>query len=187
MSDLAQQAASAADQARAYVAALFAALGSREPIEVLREMPAALREAFGGLSPRQLSTPERAGKWSVRQVVQHMADSELAVGFRFRMILAHDRPELPGYDQDLWAERLHYQESDPETATGDFATLRRANLRLLERATPADRQRAMHHAELGDVSLDKLTRMVAGHDLVHLRQIARIRKAIGAPRAASDP
>jgi hypothetical protein len=186
MSDLVQPASSAADQVRAYVATLFAALGSREPIEVLREMPAALRQASGGLSPQQLSAPERAGKWSVRQVVQHLADSELVVGFRYRMILSHDRPELPGYDQDLWAERLHYQESDLETAIGDFTTLRRANLRLLERATPADRQRVMHHGERGDESLDHMIRMVAGHDLVHLRQIARIRTAIGAPASASD-
>jgi uncharacterized damage-inducible protein DinB len=183
-SDLEYQASSAADQAGAYIAALFAALGSREPFEVLREMPDALRQATAGLSPQQLSTPERAGKWSVRQVVQHLADSELVGGFRFRMILAHDRPSLPGYDQDLWAERLHYQEADLETALGDFTALRSANLRVLERATPADLERALHHEERGDESLGHLLRMHAGHDVVHLRQIARIRAAIGAPLAA---
>jgi uncharacterized damage-inducible protein DinB len=188
MADLAQDAsaATAVDPVQAYVAGLFAALGSRDPLDVLREGPAAFRQAVAGLSPAQLTTPERAGKWSVLQVVQHLADSELVVGFRVRMVLTHDRPMLPGYDQDLWAERLRYQESDLETALGDFATLRRGNLRLLERATPADRQRVMNHSERGEESLDHLIHMFAGHDLVHRRQIARIRAAIGAHPAA-DP
>ena len=167
-----------------YVASLFTALGSRDPIEVLREGPAALRQSVSGLSPAQLSTPERDGKWSVLQVVQHLADSELVGGFRFRMVLAHDTPVLPGYDQDLWAERLRYTDADVETALADFATLRRANLRLLERATPEDRQRVMRHGERGDETLAKMISMYAGHDRKHLGQIARIRAAIGA--AAQD-
>jgi hypothetical protein len=164
----------------AYVASLFAALGSRDPIEVMREGPSSFKAAIGGMTTAQLATPERAGKWSVLQVIQHLADAELVGGFRFRMVLAHDRPELPGYDQDLWAERLRYSESNIETALEEFSTLRRSNVRLLERATSSDRQRTMSHSERGDESLDKLIHMYAGHDLVHLRQIARIRAAIGA-------
>jgi uncharacterized damage-inducible protein DinB len=170
---------------QAYVESILAALGAREPFDVLREMPAALREASAGLSEAQLSTPEAPGRWSVRQVVQHLADSDLVGGFRFRMILAHDGPSLPGYDQDLWAERLRYQEADLATALDDFATLRRANLRLLERATPADLQRVMRHSERGDESLAHLLRLHAGHDVIHLRQIARIRAAIGAAPAGA--
>lgn len=178
---LSNRATDTPDQVKAYVAAILAALGSRDPLEAMGEMPAALREAVAGLTSQQEATPERAGKWSVRQVVQHLADSELVGGFRFRMVLAHDGPALPGYDQDLWAERLRYDASDLETALGDFTTLRRANLRLLRRATPEDLRRVSCHAERGEESLDKLVRMYAGHDLVHLRQIARIRRAIGAP------
>jgi DinB superfamily len=183
MPDLAQDASTAADPVQAYVASLFAALGSRGYLEVLREGPAAVREAVAGLSPAQLTMPERAGKWSVLQVVQHQADAELVVGFRLRMGLTHDRPLLPGYDQDLWAERLRYQESDLETVLGDFGTLRRGNLRLYERAAPADRQRVMRHSERGDESVEQMIRMLAGHDMVHRGQIARIRAAIGAPQS----
>jgi hypothetical protein len=183
MSELSYSASNAAGQAQAYISALFRALGSRDPLEVLAEMPIALRQAVAGLTPVQDATPERPGKWSVRQVVQHLADSDLVGGFRFRMILAHDAPELPGYDQDLWAERLHYQESDLETALQEFATLRNANLRLLRRATPGDLRRVMRHSERGDEPLSQLLPMHAGHDLVHLAQIRRIRQAIGAPAA----
>jgi hypothetical protein len=183
MTDLQNPASSAAAQVQAYVAAILAALGDRDPLQVLADMPAALRRAVSGLTPEQEAAPEAPGKWSVRQVVQHLADSDLVGGFRFRMVLAHDGPVLPGYDQDLWAERLHYQNSDLPTALNDFAVLRAANLRLLRAATPADRQRVMRHAERGEETLGQMIRMHAGHDVVHLRQIARIRQAIGAPPA----
>ncbi len=183
MSELSNRSTDSPAQVDTYIAGLFSALGSRDPLEVLAEMPAALRHAVSGLSAELEATPERPGKWSVRQVVQHLADSELVGGFRFRMVLAHDAPALPGYDQDLWADRLRYAESDLETALEDFTTLRRANLRLLRRATPDDLRRIGRHAERGDESLAKLVSLYAGHDLVHLRQIARIRHAIGAPPA----
>lgn len=183
MSELVYRSSDAVAQAGAYVAAILQALGSRDPLELLSETPAALRKAVAGLTPEQDGTPERPGKWSVRQVVQHLADSDLIGGFRFRMVLAHEAPELPGYDQDLWAERLAYQDSDLATALDDFETLRRLNLRVLRRATPEDMGRVSHHAERGDERLDHMIKLYAGHDVVHLRQIARIRQAIGAPAA----
>jgi DinB family protein len=183
MSELANSASNAAAQAGAYVAALLQTLGSRDPMEVLAATPTALRQAVAGLTPEQDGTPERPGKWSVRQVVQHLADSELVGGFRFRMVLAHDSPELPGYDQDLWAQRLAYQDADIATALQEFSMLRQLNLRLLRRATPEDMQRVMRHAERGDEPLGHMIKLYAAHDLVHLKQIARIRQAIGAPVA----
>ena len=180
MSELVYRASDATAQADAYVAAILQALGSRDPFEVLAEMPAALRDAVAGLTSEQEATPERPGKWSVRQVVQHLADSELVGAFRFRMVLAHDAPELPGYDQDLWAERLGYQDIDLATSLQDFSTFRLLNLRLLRRAKPEDMKRVMRHAERGDEPLDHMIKLYAGHDIVHLRQIARIRQTIGA-------
>ena len=147
-------------------------------------MPAAgCSTAASGLTREEDGTREREGKWSVRHVVQHPADSELIGAFRSRMIVAHDAPELPGCDQDLWANRLGYEEGDLATALDDFATLRHANLRLIRRLTPEDLDRVMRHAERGDESLRDTIPLYAGHDLVHLAQIARIRAAIGAPAA----
>jgi len=185
MSNLSNSASTAAaqDQVQAYIASILQALGSRDPIEVLAETPDKLRQAVAGLIPQQEGTPEKPGKWSVRQVVQHLADSELVGGFRFRMVIAHDALELPAYDQDLWAERLGYQESNLATALDEFTMLRHANLRLFRRATPEDMQRVMRHSERGDESLSHLIRLYAGHDLVHLAQLRRIRQAIGAPAA----
>lgn len=153
-------------------------LGSREPLAVLRDTHTALTTAVAGLSPAQLRQPEADGKWSIAQVLRHLADSEVVWGWRMRLILSHDRPTITGFDQDLWADRLHYADSDPAEALEAFRVLRRDNLRLLERATPEDMQRVGVHAERGEESIAHLHRLYAGHDLAHLRQIDRIRKLV---------
>jgi hypothetical protein len=178
MSELSNSFSSTPSEIQTYVASILGALGSRDPMEALTEMPDALRQAVAGLTPQQEATPEAPGKWSVRQVVQHLADSELVGGFRFRMVLAHDEPEVPGYDQDRWAQRLRYADADLETALQDFTYLRRMNLRLLRQATPEDMNRVMRHAERGDEPLGKMIALYAGHDLVHLAQIRRIRSGL---------
>ena len=166
------------DERAAYAGAILALLGERDPFAVLRETPAGLASAIADLSPAQVRTPESAGKWSIGQVLQHLADSDLVWGWRLRLILSHDRPPITGYDQDLWAERLHYADADPGQALAMFGLLRAANLRLLERATPPDMARVGVHAERGEESIGYLCRLYAGHDLLHLNQIARIRASL---------
>src|SRR5262245_42042655 len=138
MSVFTNPATAAAEQATAYVAATLELLGDREPLTVLRDMPSAVSRAISGLSPKQLHSPERPGKWSIAHVLQHLADSELVLGWRYRLIIAQDRPPLTGYDQDLWADRLHYERANPLEALEQFGVLRRANLRVLEPLTPAE-------------------------------------------------
>jgi DinB family protein len=166
------------EHAAAYTAAVLNLIGSRDPLDVLTRTESAIRDEVAGVAPRQLATPEAPGKWSIAQVVQHLADSDLVWGFRVRMVLAHDRPAIGGYDQDLWATRLHYDEADMAQALRQFAVLREGNLRLIGRATPEDRQRVGLHAERGAESVDHMIRLYAGHDLLHLAQIARIRAAV---------
>ena len=95
-----------------------------------------------------------------------------------RLILAHDRPSITGYDQDLWADRLQYGEADVAESLDAMRVLRRDNLTLLQRATPDDLQRVGVHAERGEESVGYLMRLYAGHDLLHLNQIDRIKAAI---------
>jgi hypothetical protein len=166
-------------QVDAYVASLFDALGSRDPLEVLAETPSAARQLTEAVGREGLSTPEAPGKWSLVEIVQHLADSEIVGAVRYRMALAHDRPAIPGYDQDLWARRLKYQQAEIGPALDQFTSLRQANLRLLQATTPAERERIGIHAERGEESIVKMMKMYAGHDLVHLRQMARVKQALG--------
>jgi hypothetical protein len=171
-------ASGAAEHAAAYVAAVLDLLGDRDPLSVLRETLDVLPNAIDGLSPQQLRQHERPGKWSITQVLQHLGDTEIVGAWRFRLILAQDRPTLTGYDQDRWADRLAYADADPAAALELFTAVRRANLRLLERATPEDLQRVGLHAERGEESVGHLRSLYAGHDLLHRRQLARIRAVV---------
>jgi hypothetical protein len=109
---------------------------------------------------------------------QHLADSELVGGFRLRMVMAHDRPSLAGYDQDLWARRLEYRDADAREAFEQFAALRRANVKIWGSLTPADLARVGLHGERGEERLEQMRRLYAGHDLLHRNQLDRIRAAV---------
>jgi hypothetical protein len=177
MSVFTNPAKSAAGQAQAYITAVLALVGDKNPMDVLRATPGSLRRAFEAMPASQTRTPEAPGRWSAAQVIQHLADAELVWGYRVRMVLSNDRPSLTGYDQDLWAEKFRYSEADAQEAVEQFAVVRRSNLRLLEQASDADLRRVGVHVERGEESVAHLIRLNAGHDLLHLQQLERIRNA----------
>jgi hypothetical protein len=177
MSVYSNLASSTPDEIARYVAALLDLLGNQEPVAILRDTPVAIERFLQTVPPHVVTVPEAPGKWSIGEVVAHLADSELVGGFRLRMVLAQDRPPLNGYDQDLWASRLRYRDVAVRDALEQFSVLRRANVRIWERLGPADLARVGLHGERGEESLERIRNLYAGHDLLHLRQIERIRAA----------
>ena len=175
MSIFSNPASSTSTDIAAYVAGLLHLLGDNDPVTILRQTPAALQRFLDAVPAEIASRPEASGKWSIRDVVQHLADSELVSGFRLRMVMAHDRPVLTGYDQDLWASRLRYRDVDIRAAVDQFAALRRANVRIWEDLGPTDLVRVGVHGERGEETLEHMRRLHAGHDLLHLQQLERIR------------
>jgi hypothetical protein len=161
-----------------YVAGLLGLLGDQDPVRVIAGTPGAVARLLETVPAALTVRAEAPGKWSIRDVVQHMADSELVGGFRLRMVLAHDRPRLTGYDQDLWADRLEYGSVDVRDALEQFTAVRNANVRIWARLTPADLLRIGIHGERGEESLERMRRLYAGHDILHLAQLERIRAAV---------
>lgn len=186
MSIFTNPASGSPEQARAYVRAVLDLLGSRDPLAVLGETPAVLTALVDDLTTEEMAQAEGPGKWSIRQVLRHLADSELVWAYRLRMVFAQDRPQVTGYDQDAWADRLGYAHSDPFESLIDFTLLRRSNLNLLASASNADLERVGVHVERGEESIAHMIKLYAGHDLLHLRQIARIRGSTGSDMNAKE-
>ena len=155
-------------------------LGDREPLKVFSSTAADLRATTKGLSKRQLETPEAPGKWGVAAVVQHLADVEIVLGFRYRKVLGQPGTRVPAIDQDAWADRLGYMTADVPAALDDFEALRRVNLRLLRSVQPNQWELFGIHEERGNETLRHMVRLYAAHDCYHLYQIDRIIKSIGA-------
>lgn len=155
-------------------------LGRRDPVEVLDELLPWLAERIRGLDDSTLRRPEAPGKWSVIEVVQHLADSDLVFSYRLKMMLTEDRPPLLGYDQDRWAGELHYREVPLELALDQLRSMRTVNLHVLGRLSPSQLERVGLHSERGPESAGFLLQLMGAHDLVHRRQIDRILSTVAA-------
>ncbi|HET7024560.1 MAG TPA: DinB family protein [Gemmatimonadales bacterium] len=161
-----------------YTRAILDLLGTRDPVSVMQDTPRQIEELIRGIPEGALVLPERPGKWSMRHVVAHLADSEIVGGWRLRLVLAHDRPPLTPYDQDVFADRLRYDDVPIGEALALFTVLRKANLRLWSGASAEELERVGLHSERGEESVGHMRKLYAGHDIAHLNQLTRIRAAV---------
>ena len=161
-----------------YIIETLALLGDQDPLKVLTETPAWLAARYEGLSQPALTTPEGEGKWSLVEVLAHLADAEVAFGWRARIMLTQDQAPLTGFDESLWMSRFECAKTNVSDALQAFTALRKWNLRIWECATPADLDRVGIHAQRGPETFGFMRSLVAGHDLRHRRQIERILKVV---------
>lgn len=166
---------------REYQALLLGALGDDDPAVAAAEAPTQIRALIDDAGP-ELRTRPAPREWSALLCIAHIADAELVWSGRYRFVLAHDAPELPGYDQDRFVDRIHGDgdSEDPERLLALFAALRASNLDLWRRSTSAQRARVGIHGERGPESYELMFRMLAGHDRVHLAQARRALESIRA-------
>jgi len=167
-------------QAAAYQQSLLAALGDDDPADAQGQAPTAIR-AMLAAAGAHLRTRPAPREWSALLCFAHICDAEVVMSGRYRWVLAHDAPELIGYDQDLWVDNLHDDRDDPEAMLRQFEVLRAGNIALWRGTTDAEHARVAIHKERGPESYDLMFRMLGGHDRVHLAQAYR---AIEAARAA---
>jgi hypothetical protein len=135
-------------------------------------------DALAGFTPAMLTAHPLPGKWSAAEIAQHLADSEMTSALRLRRLLVEDKPAIQGYDQDLYATRLRYNEREIAPALAAFRAARATTVQLLEAMTEADWQRAGTHSEVGRYTPEDWLRIYAVHAHNHAEQIRRLRAAL---------
>ena len=128
----------------------------------------------------QLSAHPIPGKWSAREIVQHLADSEMNSAIRLRKLLTEDDAQIQGYDQENYAARLRYNERDIAPALDALRGARATTAQLLDSMTDEDWSREGTHSESGRYTACDWLKIYAAHAHNHAAQIRRLREALKA-------
>jgi hypothetical protein len=143
-------------------------LGGRDALEAFGETPFRIRDLLDSWTETDFERSYAPGKWSARQVLIHLAQTELALGTRVRFALSQEEYAAQSFSQDDW---LPLDATiDARTALDVYTTLRRLNVALFSALTPAQRDRSFHHPEYGRLTAGWVLAQMAGHDIHHLRQ-----------------
>jgi hypothetical protein len=148
----------------------------RQLVEKYKDGYRAVSDALRGISESELDARLAPGKWSAREIVHHLADSEMTSALRLRRLIAEDRPAIQGYDQDEFSRRLYYDR--PIQASLDaFRAARQTTAEILERMTDAEWAREGTHSESGRYTVERWLEIYADHAHNHADQICRARGA----------
>jgi hypothetical protein len=157
-----------------YIKRILATLGGETPLKVQASTPKKLVRLIARASPAKLRKRPAPGKWSVAEILAHLADAEIVTGWRMRQILGAPGTPIQAFDQDAWAAAGHYDQRDAKKSLEQFRAVREANLALLKSLRPEQWKQHGMHAERGVETIEHITCMMAGHDLNHLSQVERI-------------
>ena len=134
--------------------------------------------ALKGFPPARLTAHPIPGKWSAAEIVHHLADSETTSAIRIRKLLAEPFPVIQGYDQDHYAEVLHYQKRPIEPSLQAFRYARETTSQLFDHMTEADWRKLGWHTEAGSYHTERWLEIYAAHAHGHAEQIERLKAAL---------
>jgi hypothetical protein len=157
-----------------YIQRVLGYLGVKKPLAIQAATPRKLARLIKGVPAAKLRKRPAPDKWSVSEILAHLADTEIVGGFRLRLILGAPGTPVVGFNQDAWVISGHYDKRDPRKSIEQFRTLREANLALLKSLAQEQWKHHGVHFERGVETIERVTQMFAGHDLNHLQQIERI-------------
>jgi DinB superfamily len=160
-----------------YTKRMLGNVEGQDPLRVQRSTPAKLAKMIRGLDRKRLARRPALGKWSIAEILAHLADGELVVGCRIRQIFGRNAVPIQAFDQDAWATTFKYRSRDAKASLETFRVLRESNLTLLRSVPKRLWENYGVHEERGPESVAHILRMLAGHDLNHLRQVESITKA----------
>ena len=157
-----------------YAARIYTYIEGKDPLPVQRQTVAALQELIAGVPADVLSREPAPGKWSVREILAHLAEAEIVTTWRYRQMIEHSGVTVAAFDQNEWVRVGDYAGRVPFESLNLLRMLRENNLRMLARLTPEEWQRFGIHAERGKMTVHDLVRQIAGHDLNHIQQVRQI-------------
>src|SRR5215471_21490736 len=157
-----------------YLARIRQYAQAQDPLELQRQTPTILAELVARASDEQLRMKPAKDKWSVGEILAHLAEDEIATAWRYRQMVEHSGIDLAGFDQDLWARMGDYASRAPQESLTLFQLLRNANLQFLQQIAPEHWESFGVHAERGRITVKDLAIHMAGHDANHIEQIRRI-------------
>ncbi len=144
-------------------------------LERYRRAPELLATLLTGVHGDEEDFLTAPGKWSIRQIVAHLADTELVAAHRFRQVIAEDDPTLIAFKQEAWAAGLDYARRKPKQSLETFRRLRAENYELLKELPAEAYERAGNHSERGRLTLGQMLEGFASHAESHARQVQSIR------------
>jgi DinB superfamily len=157
-----------------YTQRILSYIDCQEPLAVQAATAERVGHLIKGISTAELRKRPSPEKWSVSEIIAHLADGEIVGAFRIRFILGSPGSSVVAYDQDKWVTSGNYDKRDPQKSLELFRVLREANLALLDSLTPQQWNHCGMHSERGPESIEQIVRMFAGHDINHIQQIERI-------------
>ncbi|MGA2360771.1 MAG: DinB family protein [Terriglobales bacterium] len=162
------------ETAQQYTQRILANAQGQDPLKVQSATTKKLARLIKGVPTAKLRKRPAPDKWSIAEILAHLADVEIVIGWRMRSILGAPGTPVQAYDQDAWVIAGHYQKRDPRKSIELHRAVREANLALLKSLSSDQWKHYGQHAERGQESIEHIVRMVAGHDINHIHQIERI-------------
>jgi DinB superfamily len=159
-----------------YTSRLLSYADGKDPLRLQQAAPKKLAQLLKGKTKTRLMRKPGPDKWSIAEIVAHLADAEIAIAWRLRQVLSNNAIPIQAYDQDAWAKTLNYARRDPRQSLAHYTSLREANLVLLKSVPRKLWENYGIHQERGNESASHVVRLVAGHDINHLRQVEAILK-----------
>ena len=157
-----------------YTQRMLGNVAEQEPVKVQAATPKKLERLVGRVSSSKLRKRPAPDKWSVAEILAHLADAEIVIGWRVRLILGAPGTPIQAFDQNSWVGACHYDKRSPRESLAQLGAVRAANLALYKSLTAEQWKHYGIHSERGQESVEHIVRMMAGHDLNHLQQIERV-------------
>ncbi len=145
-----------------------------QALAILAGTPRRLEQLSRGVTAKRAAARPGPDKWSLKEIVCHLADCEIVYGFRYRKILAEPDAVLVPFDQNAWAENLHYREQPLKEALDGLSALRRRHIALLKVIPRRAWGKAGNHPHYGALTLRQIVIHLVDHDRNHVAQVERL-------------